>query len=150
VGGMQVGETVRLQVAPTSGPAYQPWVVVDGGAGDADGQANGSVATSWQVPPHAARGTPVPATATRAASGTDSALFQARVASLLTDKGDYHPGEHAVLTGTGFDPGETVQLQVLHIDGRSNTGPEHQVWLVTDGSAQDLDGVRDGNIRTTW
>src|SRR6266536_3787611 len=32
-------------------------------------------------------------------------------ATLLTDKADYAPGETAVITGSGFEVGETIQLQ---------------------------------------
>ena len=52
--------------------------------------------------------------------------------------------------GTAFETGETVELQVLHNDGLPNTGGGHEPWQVTDGSANDLDGRLDGNIRTTW
>lgn len=48
------GETVTFQVTRTDGIADYPagnlaWSVTDGGAGDADGVANGSIQTSWFV-----------------------------------------------------------------------------------------------------
>lgn len=35
----------------SAGAGHDPWYVTDGGAGDLDGQANGSVTTSWYVDP---------------------------------------------------------------------------------------------------
>ena len=40
---------------------------------------------------------------------------------VTTDKVDYQPGETANITGTGFEVGETVQFQVLHIDTMIST-----------------------------
>jgi hypothetical protein len=71
-------------------------------------------------------------------------------AIVMTDKANYAPGETAVILGTGFESGETVELQVLHNDGTLNTGGGHEPWWVTDGSGSDLDGLLDGNIQTTW
>ena len=70
--------------------------------------------------------------------------------TVVTDLLDYAPGSTAVIVGTGFDTGETVELQVLHNDGTPNTGGGHEPWQVTDGSLTDLDGLLDGNIETTW
>lgn len=58
--GFQVGETVQFQVLHTDGrpntddagnylDAHAPWAVTDGGDGDLDGLANGSVLTSWAM-----------------------------------------------------------------------------------------------------
>lgn len=69
---------------------------------------------------------------------------------VATDQVDYSPGETAIITGSGFAPGETVQLQVAHTDGSHATDSAHQSWFVQDGSAADLDGLTDGNIQTTW
>ena len=71
-------------------------------------------------------------------------------AKVTTDKDDYPPGSTAKITGTDFQPGETIELQVLHTDDIPNTGGGHDPWLVTDGGKDDLDGVVDGNIETTW
>src|SRR5438309_384178 len=48
-----------------------------------------------------------------------------------TDLLDYPPGATAQITGYGFQPGEIVQLQVLHIDGTPNSGEGHAPWLLT-------------------
>lgn len=71
-------------------------------------------------------------------------------AAVRTDKDDYQPMETAIIEATGFAVGETVEFQVLHIDGRPNTGHGHEAWRVTDGSDQDLDGAIDGNVGTQW
>src|SRR5437764_110863 len=52
-------------------------------------------------------------------------------ASVWTDKLDYAPGSTAILTGSGFQFGETVNLQVLHTDGTPSPGDAP--WTVTDG-----------------
>src|SRR5947207_6734766 len=39
-------------------------------------------------------------------------------ASLTTDHTDYPPGSTAQVSGSGFNAGETVELQVLHADGK--------------------------------
>jgi protocatechuate 3,4-dioxygenase beta subunit len=72
------------------------------------------------------------------------------LATVTTDLDDYPPGSTAIIYGENFDPGETVELQVLHTDGIPNTGGGHEPWQVTDGGAGDLDGKVDGKFRTTW
>src|SRR5581483_12270175 len=54
-------------------------------------------------------------------------------ANVWTDRLDYSPGDMAVITGNGFQMGETVELQVLHIDGTANADADHQPWQVADG-----------------
>jgi hypothetical protein len=72
------------------------------------------------------------------------------LATVTTDLDDYLPGATAIITGENFEPGETIELQVLHTDGIPNTGGGHDPWQVTDGGAGDLDGVVDGDFETTW
>ena len=65
-------------------------------------------------------------------------------AALTSDSADYQPGSTATLTGTGFLPGETVKMQVLHADYQPGDpiGADHEPWdVVADGS---------GNFTTTW
>ena len=45
-------------------------------------------------------------------------------------------------SGSGFQPGETVELQGLLTDLPENSGSEHVPWLVTNGAS--------GNFTTTW
>ncbi len=70
--------------------------------------------------------------------------------TVITNLDDYPPGATAIITGQNFEPGETIELQVLHTDDIPNTGGGHDPWLVTDGGAGDLDGLVDGNFETTW
>src|SRR6266540_3247671 len=71
-------------------------------------------------------------------------------ATVTTDKADYPPGATAYIIASGFQVGEPVEFQVLHADGSPSTGEDHQPWHVSDGSLDDLDGLVDGNIQTTW
>ena len=61
---------------------------------------------------------------------------------VTTDQSDYPPGSTATINGSGFQPGETVELQGLRTDLPENSGPEHVPWLVTNGAS--------GNFTTTW
>src|SRR3569623_1813867 len=67
-----------------------------------------------------------------------------QTATIKTDQLDYPPGSTVIITGTGWQPGETVTLQVLHdpTGGDDATDPSHLPWTVTaDGS---------GNVSSTW
>ena len=68
-----------------------------------------------------------------------SALAQPTV---VTDKSDYPPESTATITGSRFQAGEQVQLQVLRTDIDENSGDEHLPWQVTAGA--------DGSFQTTW
>jgi hypothetical protein len=74
-----------------------------------------------------------------------SSVFAAQAnaaATLTSDKDDYAPGEPAVLTGSGFNAGEMVEVQVVHVDGTPEGGESHGSWYVqADGS---------GSFSTTW
>ncbi len=71
-------------------------------------------------------------------------------AILTADKADYRPGATAILTAGGFQVGETVQFQVVHVDGRSNATPGHAPFAITDGGAGDRDGQKNGRIQASW
>jgi hypothetical protein len=64
--------------------------------------------------------------------------------TLVTDKPDYPPGDTAILTGTGFQPGEIITLQVHHAESDSipDTGEDHFQWYVAADSS--------GNFVTKW
>src|SRR5262249_2859154 len=64
--------------------------------------------------------------------------------TLTTDHPDYSPGSTVIITGTGFQPGETVSVQVTHNPTccDDSTAPEHQPWFVTADAS--------GNFVTTW
>jgi hypothetical protein len=59
-------------VADLLGSGHDPWTVVDGGAGDLDGLANGSIVTTWYVNPDDSIGATFLLTA--AGSGSDGAF----------------------------------------------------------------------------
>jgi Invasin, domain 3/Bacterial Ig-like domain (group 3) len=63
-------------------------------------------------------------------------------AGVTTDQTDYAPGSSVQITGSGFAPGENVQLQVVNLTNPSDTGPEHDPWTVTS----DING----NFITSW
>lgn len=60
---------------------------------------------------------------------------------ITTDKPDYLPGEIAQITGTEFEPNETVTLLVLHESGLDG-GQAHDPWNVAAGS--------DGSFTAAW
>src|SRR5580765_5283610 len=66
-----------------------------------------------------------------------------QTATIATDQPDYPPGFTVIITGAGWQPGETVTLQVVHQDPTlDNSEPAHQPWTVTaDGS---------GNVSSSW
>src|SRR5688500_7276828 len=69
---------------------------------------------------------------------------QAQTATLKSDQDDYAPLSTAILTGTGFDAGETVILQVLPVDYNfGDPVDEHNdPWNVTADA--------DGKFVTSW
>ena len=69
---------------------------------------------------------------------------------MATDQTDYLPGDTAQICASGFNSGDQIQFQVLHTDGTPNTGAGHDPWTVIDGSADDGDGIVDGNASTAW
>ena len=70
--------------------------------------------------------------------------------SVITDKLDYNPAEIANITAKGYHIGETVQFLILHTDGTPNTGGGHLPWTVVDGGVNDIDGLANGIIETSW
>ncbi|TWT13897.1 DUF11 domain-containing protein [Reyranella sp. CPCC 100927] len=79
------------------------------------------------------------------------------VPTVSTDLADYSPGATAIITASGYDIGETIDFQVVHVvdagtDGvwgtgddilGDNTGSGHESWSVTDGVRQ-VDAGADG------
>jgi hypothetical protein len=63
-------------------------------------------------------------------------------ATVTTDQSDYPPESTVNITGSGFAPGETVQLQVLNVTDPTDTGDEHDPWTVTADT--------NGNFTATW
>ena len=73
--------------------------------------------------------------------------------AVVTDKGDYAPGETATFTATGFAPGSILTFAVADDptdpgdDGDSDVYPSFEV---TDGGDGYLDGEVNGEVVTTW
>ena len=63
-------------------------------------------------------------------------------ATVVTDQIDYPPDTTATINGSGFLPGETVELQVLNLTTPTDTGAEHDPWTV----GADING----DFQTTW
>jgi hypothetical protein len=66
----------------------------------------------------------------------------ASAANVTTDKQDYVPGEIVLISGSGFNSGETVELAVANLTQPEDNGDEHTPWTV---NADD-----EGNIAATW
>src|SRR3972149_5697585 len=71
-------------------------------------------------------------------SQAGAALGQAIV---QTDSSDYLPGETVLITGAGFDPAESVQVQVTHLSGISG-GEGHDPWMASASA--------EGGFITSW
>src|SRR6266540_4955497 len=71
---------------------------------------------------------------------TSAALYTSSTATVTTDKTDYSPGETIIITGAGWQPGETVNLNI-HRD--TGDPPDTLLTAVADasGSIQNSDYV---------
>ncbi|CAI8902656.1 Flagellar hook-length control protein FliK [Pseudomonas sp. IT-P74] len=90
-----------------TGAGHEPWSVTDGGAGDLDGQVNGSVTTSWYVNPDDSAGATFLLTAT--AAGADGVVGTGDDAVATTSFTDSVLG--VVATGEDVTLDETAGLQ---------------------------------------
>ena len=67
-------------------------------------------------------------------SGFSLEVNNSYYATVVTDKGDYSPGEHVIITGTGWNPGETVTLHIVSDCGCTNetleavAGPDGTIY----------------------
>ncbi|MCT8330762.1 hypothetical protein, partial [Albidovulum sediminis] len=127
--GTEVGGAVQFQIQHVSGPGadgvygtaddtvidlggdgHDAWIVVDGGEGDLDGLANGTVITEWFVNPDDSLGQTFLLTAQEVNAGTDGVLGTAddvygRLAtSSFTDATQYGLDQWANGPDTGHDP----------------------------------------------
>ncbi|MBA6111257.1 hypothetical protein H4C48_12925 [Pseudomonas asiatica] len=94
-------------LATSSGEGHTPWYVTDGGAGDLDGEVNGSITTSWYVNPDDSAGATFLLSAT--AAGADQVFGSAddvRATASFTDSAP-------IITATGVSVtlDETASLQ---------------------------------------
>ena len=75
------------------------------------------------------------------------------MAKISTDKSDYAPGEIATITLIEIDQGMTFDFYIQ--EWSTDTGDDGFAYTyiltpVTDGGLGDLDGVKNGQIVTTW
>ncbi|HEU5255033.1 MAG TPA: PxKF domain-containing protein [Vicinamibacterales bacterium] len=132
------GESVTLQVTHADGTAepgmgHEPTTAVVG--------SDGSFQFTWTPNGADIAGPQLLATVSGNASGDVAPATFARIATVSSDKGDYQPGDTAVITGFGFAPNEPVQLQVVHANGQTD-GNGHQPFYATADAS--------GAIVTTW
>jgi hypothetical protein len=64
---------------------------------------------------------------------SSSWLFSSSAATISTDKLDYTPGQTALVTGTAWQPGETIDI-VMHEDPHTHT--ERRLSFVADGEGK--------------
>src|SRR5262249_45126086 len=62
--------------------------------------------------------------------------------SVATDQTDYAPGATALISGNGFQPGDSITLQVVHTDGNPDVSPANDPWMITADDS--------GNISSSW
>lgn len=78
-------------------------------------------------------------------------MLRAQSVTIFTDQEDYSPGESVVITGTGWTPGDNVQLSITHI-GDYIPDHTHTPWtLVADvnGNLYDEWYVAEMELNTT-
>ena len=69
-------------------------------------------------------------------------LIQGQTATITTDKAIYLPGESVIITGTGWDQNDSVQLTLIHNDPQPVPPHSHPSWFVIP----DISGA----IQYTW
>ena len=82
---------------------------------------------------------------------TMSTIGKAQTVSIFTDQDDYSPGEVVVITGSGWIPGDQIQLTITHI-GDFIPDHTHSPWTLiadADGNLYDEWPVYDMELNTT-
>jgi uncharacterized repeat protein (TIGR01451 family) len=119
-------ETVDLQaVNEATGVAYPSW--------KATGGTNGKFATTWTMPSDAVGDTLQLSATGEASESTAQAAFSGG-ATISTDRRDYPPGSAANISGVGWQPDETVSLEVFN----ETTKTDQTDWTVTADSRGDV------------
>ncbi|MCU0781876.1 MAG: hypothetical protein MUF04_12345, partial [Akkermansiaceae bacterium] len=70
------------------------------------------------------------------------AMEEIELPFVCTELADYAGGETAYIFGFGYQPGETVELQVLRADGSPVSGSAYEPWTAVADA--------DGNVSTFW
>ena len=69
-------------------------------------------------------------------------FVQAQKGTVTTDKDDYWPGELVIITGTGWNNDDSVQLTLMHLDPLPDPYHTHTPWFVKPDA--------DGKIYYEW
>jgi hypothetical protein len=135
--GFQPEEVVTIQVIHASSEAdnstneiHQPW--------DLTADSDGNISALWTVSTKFVERGEFKVIANGLSSGTHESIFTIAT-SVTTNMNDYTPGSTAEISGYGFQPGETVTLQVVHAEGSEpTTDPQyHQPFTaVADNRGQ--------------
>src|SRR5688500_5381781 len=143
---LQPGEVVTLRVTHETG-------ATDTGVNHVPFYATannlGNFSASWALSDeYVGNGSSYLLTAAGAESGAIPSVAFKRAALIHTDRHDYQPGDTAVLTGSGFEPNETVTLQVVHLTGGNEGGAGHEPFTVTADLAGQIGA--DATSPVTW
>src|SRR5262245_15043549 len=134
--GFTPNEVIQLDVKHADGTAepgmgHAAFSVVAG--------ADGAFVTPWVIRPEDAQGDQFQVTSRGLTTGVIKATTSFdRTVAVCTDKFAYGPTESALITGTGFLPGEGVTLQVIHNDGEAEPNAGHAPWVVTAAAAGNI------------
>ncbi|MGE3957057.1 MAG: PxKF domain-containing protein [Vicinamibacterales bacterium] len=134
----QPGETVTVQVTHddgTSGPGLGLEPI------DAVAEADGTFSLSWTGSVSDAGGPRLTLSATGSVSGAVASIPLRRAGVASTDKADYMPAETAAIHGAGFQPGEVVEVQVVHLTGTPDGNGHTPFFVNADAS---------GAVATNW
>ena len=132
------GETVTVRVLHADGTA-EPGMGHEASA--AAVQPDGTFQAVWTPNAGDTSGPHFVVTVAGDASGAIAPAGFLRVAAIAPDRGDYQPGETAIISGRGFAPNEVVTLQVTHADGHTD-GSGHEPFYAGSDEA--------GNVTATW
>lgn len=121
--GFEANENVSLQVIHADGRA-ESGMGHDPSSMTADDK--GVFVARWVINPNDSAGNAFVAKATGAVSHASATVAIGRAATVRTDTFNYHPGQTAHITGTGFRPGEVVSIQVLAVPNNDPTADEHK------------------------
>jgi len=122
-------DAVTLKVTGSDGAEWFPNPVENTG---------GKISASWTLPENAGNSF----TLSAPSDPEVAPVTFSRIATVTTDKADYHPGETAHIRGAGFWPVESVMWQVMHDDGTPKGGAGHDPEAATIGD--------DGTFTADW
>jgi predicted extracellular nuclease len=132
------GETVTVRVIHADGTA-EPGMGHEASA--AAVQPDGTFRATWSPRGEDLSGPQFVVTVAGDVSGGIAPAGFLRIATIAPDKGDYQPGETAIISGRGFAPNEVVTLQVTHANGHTD-GSGHDPFYAGSDEA--------GNVTATW